>query len=101
MEGNTLEFGEYMAKTSCIGCHRFDLTGGKIPGAPPDWPPASSLNDLKTKGYTAEIFPQVLRTGVKPDGSNLKLPMAASTARIMTNDELGALWKYLESLDKK
>ena len=96
-EENTVEFGKYMVNSGCIGCHRMDLTGGTIPGAPPDWPPASALNDLKSKGYTAEKFPQVLRSGVKPDGTNLKLPMVASTARLMTDDELGAIWKYLES----
>ena len=27
----------------CVGCHGAQLTGGKIPGAPPDWPAAADL----------------------------------------------------------
>jgi mono/diheme cytochrome c family protein len=96
-EGNTAEFGKYIVNSSCAGCHRFDLSGGNIPGAPPDWPSAPPLNNLVAIGYTADKFSATLRGGVKPDGTNLKLPMAGSTARLMTDDELGAIWKYLES----
>src|SRR4051812_9245158 len=41
-EGVTVEHGAYVANT-CIGCHGARLSGGKIPGAPPDWPQAANL----------------------------------------------------------
>ena len=36
-EGVTPEHGAYVAN-ACIGCHGAALSGGKIPGTPPDWP---------------------------------------------------------------
>jgi mono/diheme cytochrome c family protein len=97
-EANTPEFGKYLVNSGCIGCHKLNLEGGPIPGAPPDWPAATPLNNMSASGYTAENFITAIRLGVKPDGTNLKLPMAGSTARLMTDDELGAIWKYLESV---
>ncbi len=41
-EGVTPEHGKYVANL-CIGCHGEGLSGGKIPGGPPDWPAASNL----------------------------------------------------------
>src|SRR5690606_16798932 len=41
-EGVTLAHGQYVANM-CIGCHGVGLLGGKVPGGPPDWPPASRL----------------------------------------------------------
>jgi mono/diheme cytochrome c family protein len=99
-EANTPEFGKYLVNSGCIGCHRLNLEGGVIAGAPPDWPPAPPLNNMAAVGYTEEKFIAAIRLGVKPDGTNLKLPMAGSTARLMTDDELGAIWKYLEAVGK-
>ena len=41
-EGMTAAHGAYVAN-GCIGCHGADLSGGKIAGAPPDWPAAARL----------------------------------------------------------
>jgi mono/diheme cytochrome c family protein len=41
-EGVSVAHGAYVANM-CLGCHGAQLTGGKIPGAPPDWPAASRL----------------------------------------------------------
>ncbi|HSV54214.1 MAG TPA: cytochrome c, partial [Burkholderiaceae bacterium] len=38
----TVEHGKYVANM-CIGCHGEKLSGGKIPGGPPDWPAAANL----------------------------------------------------------
>ena len=40
-EGATAQHGAYVAN-ACIGCHGAGLAGGKIPGTPPDWPPAAA-----------------------------------------------------------
>jgi mono/diheme cytochrome c family protein len=41
-EGLTVAHGRYVAEI-CKGCHGPDLAGGRIPGAPPDWPAAARL----------------------------------------------------------
>ncbi|MEO8186814.1 MAG: c-type cytochrome, partial [Burkholderiaceae bacterium] len=41
-EGVTPEHGKYVANL-CMGCHGEGLSGGKIPGGPPDWPAAPNL----------------------------------------------------------
>src|SRR5215813_8742594 len=40
--GVTAEYGRYLA-SSCLTCHGPTFSGGKIPGVPPDWPPAANL----------------------------------------------------------
>ena len=42
-EGVTAEHGRYVANM-CKGCHGPELAGGRIPGAPPDWPAAPFKN---------------------------------------------------------
>ena len=41
--GDVVAHGAYVAN-SCKGCHNEALSGGKIPGGPPDWPPAANLH---------------------------------------------------------
>ena len=38
----TPQYGAYVANM-CIGCHGACVSGGKIRGAPPEWPPAANL----------------------------------------------------------
>ena len=45
-EGVTAAHGAYVAH-GCTGCHRADLSGGKIAGAPPSWPAAARLAPAK------------------------------------------------------
>src|SRR5690606_22464413 len=71
-EADTLAFGEHLTR-ACTGCHKQDLTGGAVPGAPPDWAPAADLTRLK--GWTYEDFERAMREGVRPDGSPLRTPM--------------------------
>src|SRR6187549_3169648 len=37
----TASYGKYLA-TGCTGCHGDGFSGGKIPGAPPEWGPAAN-----------------------------------------------------------
>lgn len=93
------EYGAYMI-TTCIGCHQPDLTGGALPGAPPDAPPASNLTPAgHLANWTYEEFANTLRTGVTPEGkvldpSVMPWPMTLE----MTDVELEALWLHLTSL---
>jgi len=93
------DYGKYLA-ASCTGCHGPNLSGGKIPGAPPDWPAAANLTSHATSRvtrWTEEQFMQTVRTRVRPDGTALNPIMPAAFAQL-TDQELKALWTYLQSL---
>ena len=93
------EYGKYLA-TSCIGCHGETLTGGKIAGAPPDWPAAANLTtheSSRLKQWSEDEFIQTVRTGKRPDGSPLNRVMPAAFGQ-MTDVELKALWAYLATV---
>lgn len=96
--GVTVEYGEYVA-AACTGCHGPGLSGGSIPGTPPDWPPASNITpggDLAD--WSEDDFITALRTGVTPSGYELSEFMPWQTTAKMTDQELKALWLYLQSL---
>src|SRR3972149_6907241 len=66
--GVTLEYGKYLAIT-CTGCHGSGFSGGPIPLAPPEFPPALNLTPGgELQGWTVEMFINTLRTGVTPSG---------------------------------
>lgn len=99
-EGVTLEHGEYVANM-CIGCHGVGLMGGKIPGGPPDWPPASRLTpgDGSVMGRypTAENLIALFRSGKRPDGTAVQV-MPFESLREMSETDLRALHLYLKGL---
>jgi mono/diheme cytochrome c family protein len=93
------EYGKYLA-ASCTGCHGPNLSGGKIPGAPPDWPATANLTphpSSRLPGWNEEQFIATLRTLKRPDGSAVHPLMPAAIGQ-MTDDELKAIWLYLRSL---
>lgn len=97
----SVEFGRHVASV-CMGCHAADLTGGKVPGGDPSWPPAADLtpsaDGLGVWSY--EQFVDAMREGRRPDGTALQAPMAMVTTytRNMSDTEMEALWTYLRSL---
>ena len=96
-----VEFGKHMAAI-CSGCHQPNFAGGKITGGDPAWPPAKNLTphpDALGK-WTLEQFKTALRTGKRPDNTELKPPMNAIIpyANKMTDVEIEALFMYLQSL---
>ena len=99
-EGVTLQHGAYVANM-CLGCHGAQLTGGRIPGGPPDWPPAANLTPQPGSGMeryaSAEAFMQMFRTGKRPDGSSIQV-MPFESLRQMSDTDLKALHLYLRSL---
>ena len=97
--GVTVEYGRYLA-ANCIGCHGSNLSGGKIHGAPPDWPPSSNLTpiaDGPLAHWTEEDFIAALRSRRRPNGTELNTVMPSAFGH-MTDDELRALWIFLRSL---
>jgi cytochrome c553 len=100
-EAPNAEFGGHVAGV-CTGCHRPHFDGGPIKGGPPDWPPAANLtlHEQGLAAWTYEDYTKLLRTGIRPDGTPTRVPMAEAIplGNAMTEVEMQALWAYLQSL---
>src|SRR5262245_20539752 len=95
--GVTVEYGKYLAST-CALCHGPDLNGQTVQF---NGPPVLTPN--LTRGgemgfWSEEDFVVTLRTGVTPSGHQLKEVMPWKYFAQMTDDELKAVWLYLQSL---
>jgi mono/diheme cytochrome c family protein len=99
-EGPTVEHGRYVAKM-CTGCHGGKLDGGKIAGAPPDWPAAAQLTPGEAsvmKRYPdVASFQAMMRSGRRPDGSAVAV-MPFESLSHMSETDTAALHAYLHSL---
>ena len=99
-EGVTPEHGKYIANL-CIGCHGEGLSGGKIPGGPPDWPGASNLTPGQGTALTVydtpDKFKAMFRSGKRPDGSAVTV-MPFETLREINDTDVSALYAYLKQL---
>lgn len=93
----SLEYGKYIAQT-CTGCHGAKLIGGPIPGAPPEWPAAQDITKVGMAKWNEQQFFSAIRTGKRPDGSEIRFPMPWKNFALMTDVELKALWLYLRTL---
>jgi mono/diheme cytochrome c family protein len=91
--GVTLEYGRYLANV-CAVCHGENLAGGVQLGIGSNLTTGGELGN-----WTEAEFIQTLRTGFKPDGTKLD-PMMMPYPLIgqMTDEELRAIWLYLNSL---
>lgn len=98
-ESPTPQFGEYLVKSACIGCHQADLSGGPIKGGPPDWPPAKNIKgSIGLVNWSFEDFKKALQEGINPAGEIIRLPMPIQLTRHLNDTELAAIWAYLRSL---
>lgn len=99
-EAVTLEHGAYVANT-CIGCHGAHLSGGKIPGAPPDWPAAANLTpgdgSALARYPDADAMLAMFRSGKRPDGSAVSTVMPFAGLREMNETDVRALYLHLKS----
>lgn len=101
--GPTAEYGAYLA-TGCVGCHGDGYSGGKIPGAPPEMPiPANITPHRETGigGWAEADFFRAMREGRRPDGAEIDPFMPWKNFAQMSDDELRAIWLYLQSLRPK
>ncbi len=94
--------GAYVANM-CIGCHGPNLSGGRIPGGPPDWPAAANLtpgagSTMPTLYADAGAFVKMMRTGLRPDGSRVSPVMPFGALAKMSDVDLQALHAYLRTL---
>jgi mono/diheme cytochrome c family protein len=97
-EGPTAEHGAYVANM-CKGCHGATLHGGKIPGSPPDWPPAPDLTVPATYAAYGDVatFKAMLKSGKRPGGEPIKVMPFPSLAALNDTD-VEALYAYLRTL---
>jgi cytochrome c553 len=96
-----LEYGAYV-DNACVGCHGPHLSGGKVPGGPPDWPPAANLtpgDGTAMARYPAgDVFKAMMRTGKRPDGSEVSKAMPFEMLKNLTDNDIDALHLFLKSL---
>lgn len=101
-EGVNAEYGEYLVSThDCHLCHGPQLNGGPYPD-----PTIKKISPNLTPGgelafWTEEQFINTIRTGVTPGGHQLDPEfMPWDYYRNFNDDELKAIWVYLQSLPK-
>ena len=101
-KGVNLEYGKYMVDTNdCRICHGPKLNGGPFPD-----PTIQKISPNLTPGgevafWSEGEFINTIRTGVTPSGHELDNDfMAWKNYRNMTDDELKAIFMYLQSVPK-
>jgi len=98
VEGTTAEYGEYLSYIGvCRECHAANFAGSFTPDGPPMGPNLTPGGELQ--GWTEADFVTLIRTGVKPTGTQVnaeEMPWEMYSG--MTDGELQALWAYLQSL---
>lgn len=97
--GVTVEYGGYLATIGgCKSCHLPDLNGGvPVEGGVL----SANLTPTGIGRWSEADFFRSMRNGVRPDGRILSAAMPWPYIRLMTDDELRALWLYLRSLPPK
>jgi len=97
------DYGLYLANIAgCTGCHGPGLSGGTIPGAPPDFPPAANLTPSGELGaWDFADFRDTLRTGKTPKGRALSEQMPWKSYAKMSDQELRAIWLFVSSVPAK
>jgi hypothetical protein len=95
----TVAYGRFIGRL-CTGCHGNDLSGGPIPGAPPEMAIPLNLTPHATGlgGVSFEGFKKTMQTGVRRDGRKLDPMMPVEAFGQFDDTEMQALYTYLMSL---
>jgi mono/diheme cytochrome c family protein len=97
----TKEYGAYVVNM-CVGCHGPGLSGGSIPGGPPDWPAAANLTpgeESAMRHYPSlDRFKAMFRSGKRPDGTAVNAVMPFAMLKVMNDTEVEALYLHLKTL---
>jgi mono/diheme cytochrome c family protein len=95
--GMTAAYGEYLSR-SCRECHGANLNGAPF-GPPGQEVPTPNLTPGgELASWSEEDFFSTMRTGVTPTGRQLEVEMPWMYFGRMSDEELGAVWLYLQSL---
>ncbi len=87
-------YGQYLVRLTCVECHHEDLAGGTDPGEGLNITPGGRVGK-----WSEADFVRALRSGRRPDGTFLDADMMPSgRLRRFTEDELSAIWLYLQSV---
>jgi mono/diheme cytochrome c family protein len=87
------EYGAYLAN-SCSMCHGKDFSGSADPGAGMNLTPAGNL-----ASWSEADFIKTIRTGMIPEGQTLDQElMPVRIFAKMTDDELKAVWLFLQTV---
>jgi mono/diheme cytochrome c family protein len=96
--GVTSEYGQYLAQ-GCAACHGDNMAGGTIRTLDGELVTALNLTrGGELAGWTEADFITAMRTGITPAGRELSAEMPWPYLGQMTDDELKAIWLYLQSL---
>lgn len=89
------EYGQYLANLACAGCHQADFAGGSGPTTGRNLTPGGDL-----AGWSDTDFRRAMRFGMRPGSSDMLDNDMMPFLRLgnMTNDEIQAIWLYLQSL---
>lgn len=102
-EGASVEHGRYVAQM-CIGCHGPGLSGGRIPGAPPDWAAAANItpdaSGVMQRYPDAKAWSTMMRSGKRPDGSTITV-MPFEALSKMNDTDLEAMRLFLATVPAK
>jgi mono/diheme cytochrome c family protein len=90
--GPTVAHGEYLIGM-CKGCHGYDLKGGLTHG--PDAPPSADISPPRMRGWSREQFEQLLRSGKRPNGTEVSPAMPWKAVGAVSDEELTAMWLAL------
>lgn len=95
----TAAYGEYLIEVSgCRMCHGEDLTGVENPPNPAAPSVPGLVAGSEVAFWSEADFIRTIRTGVTPDNRPLTEFMPWKEFRNMTDDQLEAIWLYLNSL---
>ena len=99
----TVDYGRYLAEIGgCTGCHGPTLSGGPLPGSPPDARPASNITPEGIGTWTEQDFFRAMREGMRPNGTALdSTMMPVRLTREMTDLETKAIYLFLRTVPPK
>lgn len=94
------EYGKYLASVACAGCHGDDMAGGIEVGGPGSPKSANLTSGGEVKDEAA--FIAAVRTGIRHDGEVMdEDAMPWPRLSRLTEDDLSAIWLYIQSLPAK
>ena len=98
----TAAYGTFLAN-ACRGCHGASLSGGPIPGAPPEMAIPLNITPHETglAGWTYVDFDRLLSTGMRKNGKTLDPMMPVTELGKFNKTEREALWAFLLSVPAK
>jgi cytochrome c553 len=101
--GPTAEYGSYLVVVAgCKFCHGQGLSGGPLEEGPPGSLPASNITPEGLKAYDEAKFFRALREGIRPGGVPINPEfMPWKLTKLMTDDEIRAVWEYLQTVPPK